>query len=170
MPRALTLTEERTKAHRRGRRRWRSLPTLRFCTSVSPDSGEMEGEDRADMLLPENQIELLKAIAAVNENIVVVLSCGCAVEMQWHRYAKAVVHGYLGGQAGAMAMARLLTGAGQLLRQACGDRAAQPRRRAVLAVFSRHGGDGGAPRGAYTLATATMRRRRSRRCTRSASG
>ena len=75
-----------------------------------PDSGEMEGEDRADMLLPENQIELLKAIAAVNENIVVVLSCGCAVEMQWHRYAKAVVHGYLGGQAGAMAMARLLTG------------------------------------------------------------
>ncbi len=75
-----------------------------------PDSGEMEGEDRADMLLPENQTELLKEIAAVNENIVVVLSCGCAVEMQWHRYAKAVVHGYLGGQAGAMAMARLLTG------------------------------------------------------------
>ena len=75
-----------------------------------PDSGETEGEDRRDMCLPENQIELLKAIAAVNENVVVVLSCGCAVEMQWHRYAKAVVHGYLGGQAGAMAMARLLTG------------------------------------------------------------
>ena len=75
-----------------------------------PDSGETEGEDRTDMLLPENQIELLKTIAGVNENVVVVLSCGCAVEMQWHRYAKAVVHGYLGGQAGAMAMARLLTG------------------------------------------------------------
>ncbi len=75
-----------------------------------PDSGETEGEDRTDMLLPANQTALLKAVAAANENVVVVLSCGCAVEMQWHRYAKAVVHGYLGGQAGAMAMARLLTG------------------------------------------------------------
>lgn len=74
------------------------------------DPGEAEGEDRADMLLPENQLALLEAVAAVNKNVVVVLSCGCAVEMQWHRYAKAVIHGYLGGQAGAMAMARLLTG------------------------------------------------------------
>ena len=74
------------------------------------DPGEAEGEDRADMLLPENQLALLKAVAAVNKNVVVVLACGCAVEMQWHRYAKAVIHGYLGGQAGAMAMARLLTG------------------------------------------------------------
>lgn len=75
-----------------------------------PDINEAEGEDRADMLLPENQLELLRAVAEVNDNIIVVLSCGCAVEMQWHKYAKAVVHGYLGGQGGAMAMARLLTG------------------------------------------------------------
>ena len=74
------------------------------------DIYEVEGEDRENMCLPENQVELLKAVAAVNENVAVVLSCGCAVEMQWHKYAKAIVHAYLGGQAGAMAIARLLTG------------------------------------------------------------
>lgn len=74
------------------------------------EAGEAEGVDREDMRLPENQIELLKALHKVNKNIAVVLSCGCAVEMHWHIYAKALIHGYLGGQAGAMAMARLLSG------------------------------------------------------------
>lgn len=74
------------------------------------ESGEMECLDRDNMRLPENQLALLKAVHEVNPNIVVVLSCGCALEMQWHKYAKAIIHGYLGGQAGAMAMARLLTG------------------------------------------------------------
>ena len=75
------------------------------------EGGEAEGIDRSDMKLPENQIALLDAVAEVNPNIVVVLSCGCAVEMGWDVKAKAVIHGYLGGQAGALAMAKLLTGA-----------------------------------------------------------
>lgn len=74
------------------------------------DRDESEGQDRAHMRLPDNQLALLRAVHAVNENIVVVLSCGCAVEMQWHKYAKAIFHGFLGGQAGAYAMARLLSG------------------------------------------------------------
>ena len=74
------------------------------------EGGEAEGVDRPDMKLPENQIALLNAVAGVNPNIVVVLSCGCAVEMDWDVKAKAVIHGYLGGQAGAPAMAKLLTG------------------------------------------------------------
>ena len=74
------------------------------------EGGEAEGVDRENMKLPENQIALLNAVAEVNPNIVVVLSCGCAVEMQWDDQAKAVIHGYLGGQAGALAMAKLLTG------------------------------------------------------------
>ena len=74
------------------------------------EGGEAEGVDRENMKLPENQIALLNAVADVNPNIVVVLSCGCAVEMQWDDQAKAVIHGYLGGQAGALAMAKLLTG------------------------------------------------------------
>ena len=74
------------------------------------EGGEAEGVDRENMKLPENQIALLHALTQVNTNIVVVLSCGCAVEMQWDEKAKAVIHGYLGGQAGALAMAKLLTG------------------------------------------------------------
>lgn len=72
---------------------------------------EAEGVDRETMVLPANQIELLEAVAQANSNIAVVLSCGCAVEMDWDKHAKAVIHGYLGGQAGASAMAKLLTGA-----------------------------------------------------------
>lgn len=74
------------------------------------EGGEAEGIDRSDMRLPENQLELLTALSAVSRNIVVVLSCGGAVEMPWQQRARAVVHGFLGGQAGATAMARLLTG------------------------------------------------------------
>lgn len=74
------------------------------------EGGEAEGIDRPDMKLPDNQIALLNAVAEVNENIVVVLSCGCSVEVNWDDKAKAVIHGYLGGQAGALAMARLLLG------------------------------------------------------------
>ena len=74
------------------------------------EAGEAEGVDRENMKLPENQIALLNALAQVNPNIAVVLSCGCAVEMDWDVNAKAVLHGYLSGQAGATAMARLLTG------------------------------------------------------------
>ena len=62
------------------------------------------------MKLPKNQIALLNAVSEVNPNIVVVLSCGCAVEMDWDVKVKAVIHGYLGGQAGALAMAKLLIG------------------------------------------------------------
>lgn len=74
------------------------------------EGGEAEGIDRSDMRLPENQLELLAALSAVSRNIVVILSCGGAVEMPWQQRARAVVHGFLGGQAGATAMARLLTG------------------------------------------------------------
>ena len=74
------------------------------------EGGEAEGIDRSDMRLPENQLELLTVLSAVSRNIVVILSCGGAVEMPWQDRARAVVHGFLGGQAGATAMARLLTG------------------------------------------------------------
>ncbi len=74
------------------------------------EGGEAECKDRDTMKLPENQIALLNALAEVNPNIAVVLSCGCAVEMDWDSKAKAVLHGYLGGQAGALAIARLVMG------------------------------------------------------------
>ena len=71
---------------------------------------ESEGLDRKHMRLPEAQGMLIDELSTVNENIVVVLSAGSAIEMPWHQYVKGIVHGYLGGQAGASAMVRVLTG------------------------------------------------------------
>ena len=75
-----------------------------------PEIFESEGMDRSHMHLPENQNQLVQAVAAVNSNVVVVLSGGSPVELPWLDQCKGLIHGYLGGQAGAGAMADLLTG------------------------------------------------------------
>ena len=71
---------------------------------------ESEGLDRSDMKLAENQIELLRAVRKANHNVVVVLNAGAPVEAPWLPDCKALVYGALGGQAGAGAMADVLTG------------------------------------------------------------
>lgn len=71
---------------------------------------ESEGLDRQHMRLPESQIQLLQQLAKVNENIVVIFSAGSAVEMPWLSNCKALVHGYLCGQAGASALLKVITG------------------------------------------------------------
>lgn len=71
---------------------------------------EAEGVDRTSLALPENQLELLEALAGVHSRIVVILSCGSVIEMPWIDGVSGVVHGYLGGQAGAQAMVRVLLG------------------------------------------------------------
>ena len=75
-----------------------------------PEIFESEGIDRTHMKLPANQGVLLEAVAEVNPNVVVVLSGGSPVELPWIDRCKGLIHGYLGGQAGAGAMADLLTG------------------------------------------------------------
>jgi beta-glucosidase len=52
---------------------------------------EAEGLDRANMSIGQNQIDLLTAIHAVNPNIVVVLSCGSAIEVPWLSKCTALV-------------------------------------------------------------------------------
>ena len=76
-----------------------------------PEISESEGMDRQHMRLPANQEKLLYAVAEANPNLVVVLSGGSAVELPWVDQCKGLIHGYLSGQAGAGAMADLLTGA-----------------------------------------------------------
>lgn len=71
---------------------------------------EAEGLDRQEMQIPQNQIDLLNELYEVNKNIIVVLSCGSAVEMPWINKAKGLVHAYLSGQAGAEAILRVITG------------------------------------------------------------
>ena len=75
-----------------------------------PDSYESEGFDRTHMRLPESHVALLKKVAGVNPNVVVLLSSGSAVEMPWLVDAKALLMLYLGGEAGAEAAADLLFG------------------------------------------------------------
>lgn len=71
---------------------------------------ESEGLDRTHMHMPLAQNELIEQIANVNKNVVVVLSAGSSIEMPWYNDVKGIVHGYLGGQAGASAMLNVLTG------------------------------------------------------------
>lgn len=71
---------------------------------------EAEGLDRQSMKIPKNQIDLLNALSEVNPNIVAILSCGSVVEMPWIDKVKGLVHGYLGGQAGARSILRVLSG------------------------------------------------------------
>ena len=80
-----------------------------YCFGLDEIS-ESEGMDRSHMRIPQNQIELLSAIAQVNANVVGVLSAGSAIEMPWHYCCKAILYGYLNGQAGASAMMDILTG------------------------------------------------------------
>ncbi len=71
---------------------------------------ESEGYDRKHMDLPKSHNNLVEEIAKVNENVVVILSGGSPVTMPWLGNVKAVLNGYLGGQAGGTAIAEILTG------------------------------------------------------------
>jgi beta-glucosidase len=76
-----------------------------------PPSYESEGWDREHMDLPALQLDLLAQIAAVNSNVIVVLSNGSAVvTSDWEQQAGAVLEGWLLGQAGGRALADLLLG------------------------------------------------------------
>ena len=74
------------------------------------EASESEGLDRLNLRIPKNQLILLDALAATKKKIVVVLSAGSVVEMTWAKKVDAVVHEYLGGEAGASAVWQVLTG------------------------------------------------------------
>ena len=71
---------------------------------------EAEGLDRSHMKLPQSQVDLLDAVAAANPNVVAIMSAGSAVEMPWLPKCKALVHGYLCGQAGASSVLKVVMG------------------------------------------------------------
>lgn len=71
---------------------------------------ESEGLDRMHMRLPQNQQELIKAVAKAHKNVVLVISGGSSFEMPEKDLYRAAVHGYLGGQAGAGAMLDVVLG------------------------------------------------------------
>jgi beta-glucosidase len=71
---------------------------------------ESEGMDREHLQIRPNQSTLLGAVSAANPQVVVVLAGGAPIETPWLYRCKALIHGYLGGQAGAGAMVDALTG------------------------------------------------------------
>ncbi|HYP43965.1 MAG TPA: glycoside hydrolase family 3 C-terminal domain-containing protein [Propionibacteriaceae bacterium] len=76
-----------------------------------PGADESEGFDRTHMNLPANQLAVLKAVAAVNPNVVVVLVNGSTVVLgDVTPHAKALVEAWLGGQAAGGAVVDVLTG------------------------------------------------------------
>lgn len=74
------------------------------------DDYESEGFDRTHMRLPDSHNELIDAVSAVCPNTIVVLAGGSPVELPWLSKVKGLLNAYLGGQAGAGAVADILTG------------------------------------------------------------
>ncbi len=72
---------------------------------------ESEGFDRKHINMPDAHIQLVKEIAKVNRNIVVVLSCGSPVALDdVEENSKAILNLYLGGQSSGSAAYNLLYG------------------------------------------------------------
>jgi len=80
-----------------------------ICAGLT-DMFEVEGIDRSHMRLPAEHDALIQRMAEKYQNVVVVLSNGAPVEMPWVDNVPAILEGYLGGQAGAGAVADILTG------------------------------------------------------------
>ena len=74
------------------------------------DIAESEGLDRMTMKMSQSQYALIDAVCAVSKNVVLVLSGGSPFVMPERDKYRAAIHGYLGGQAGAGAMADALIG------------------------------------------------------------
>ncbi|PNR96217.1 glycoside hydrolase family 3 C-terminal domain-containing protein [Petrotoga sp. 9PWA.NaAc.5.4] len=75
-----------------------------------PERYESEGYDRTHMKMPENHNKLIEEVTKVQPNTIVVLSNGSPVEMPWVDKVKGIIESYLGGQAGAGAVADILFG------------------------------------------------------------
>lgn len=75
------------------------------------EAEESEGFDRTRLALPQEQINLIRAVAAHARRTIVVLSHGGVVTMEgWHDDVHAILDGFLLGQAGGSATADLLYG------------------------------------------------------------
>jgi beta-glucosidase len=88
----------------------RKADIVLVCAGLT-DFYETEGLDRTHMKLPPGHEALIDVLAAAHSNIVVILSNGSPVEMPWANKVSAILEGYLGGQAGAGALADILYGA-----------------------------------------------------------
>lgn len=75
-----------------------------------PEVAESEGYDRESLSIPQNQIDLINVLATKNKPIVVILSNGGMVTMEWDGKVNAVIEGYLAGKAFARAISLVFSG------------------------------------------------------------
>ncbi len=75
-----------------------------------PGKYESEDYDRLRMSLPTNHNKLIEEVAAIQSNLIVVLSNGASVEMPWVENVKGILESYLCGQAGGSAIAKIIFG------------------------------------------------------------
>ena len=76
-----------------------------------PEGEESEGFDRTRLDLPDDQVALLEAVAAVNSRVVVVLTNGGVVTLEpWHDSVAGILEGWLLGQGGGSAIADIVFG------------------------------------------------------------
>ncbi|MCI1856529.1 MAG: glycoside hydrolase family 3 C-terminal domain-containing protein [Sporolactobacillus sp.] len=75
-----------------------------------PEQDESEGFDKVSIDLPKNQNDLLRQIATVNPDIIVVLQNGSAVTMPWVDQVKGILETYLAGEAVGEATWNVLRG------------------------------------------------------------
>ena len=73
------------------------------------EAADCEGKDRENLNLPKSQLSLIQSVTKANENAVLVLSGGAPFILP-NCPRRAVINGYLGGQAGGSAMADALLG------------------------------------------------------------
>ena len=76
---------------------------------LTPDF-ESEGFDRSHLRLPDNQLQLIDALEAVHSKTAVILQNGAPVELPFRHTVSAIIEAYLGGQAGASALAQIIFG------------------------------------------------------------
>ena len=87
----------------------KSAQVVLLCVGLD-EMAETEGRDRVDLELPWAQQKLIRAVSNANPNVVLVLCAGAPFRMPPKGSYRAALHGYLSGQAGAGAMADVLTG------------------------------------------------------------
>ena len=87
----------------------KEAPLVLLCVGLE-EILESEGIDRRHMELSQSQQTLIRAVSQANPNVILVLSGGAPFVMPPRDHYRAAIHGYLGGQAGAAAMADALLG------------------------------------------------------------
>ena len=83
--------------------------TVLLCVGLE-EIMESEGMDRLNMDLSDAQKALIQGVCQVNSNVILVFFGGAPFVMPERHLYRAAIHGYLGGQAGAGAMADAIVG------------------------------------------------------------